>query len=205
MRNSVPSRLRMSATTAAAFTCPPASRRPGSRLEGGDHLDRPRRRNHSAYGPSSGSRPLTGAGPLARLSLVRGAGATQKETGAALNRPRLGTWPAGLPPVAAPLTRGPAGAGAIGLGLGDVHIQSPTVELAPVEVGDRLLSLFSRRHFDEAETARPASELVGHDVGREHGAGLREELAEPVPRGGKRNAAHEQFLRHSGVSCDFRR
>src|SRR5262249_11679367 len=45
-----------------------------------------------------------------------------------------------------------------------VDLEVAPVELLPVPIGDRRLRLFSRRHLDEAEAARPTRVAVGHDL-----------------------------------------
>src|SRR5260370_22272008 len=54
-----------------------------------------------------------------------------------------------------------------------VHDQVAIAEEPPVEHLDRFRGLFFRRHLDEAESARPARELVGDDPHGLHDPRLR--------------------------------
>src|SRR5437763_11785710 len=71
-----------------------------------------------------------------------------------------------------------------------------TVQLAPVELGDRVLGCFRRVHLDEAEPARLAGEAVGDDGRREHAAALAEDLSQAVTGSGVRKTADIQLGRH---------
>src|SRR3989441_3761767 len=58
------------------------------------------------------------------------------------------------PTAARPVTAGSRAAAALALGVRELDRDLPAVELTPVELRDRVLRLFRRRHLDEPEAAR---------------------------------------------------
>src|SRR4030095_1911465 len=77
-----------------------------------------------------------------------------------------------------------------------LHLQLPAVEVFAVELRDRLVGLFRRRHLDETETTRATGVAVGHDRCGFDLPGRREHLTKPLGRCRERETADEQFLRH---------
>src|SRR5439155_6703230 len=65
------------------------------------------------------------------------------------------------PTAARPVTAGSRAAAALALGVRELDRDLPAVELTPVELRDRVLRLFRRRHLDEPEAARLSGEPVG--------------------------------------------
>src|SRR5262245_59919748 len=84
---------------------------------------------------------------------------------------------------AAATTGTPAAARARRLRVRDLDRDATPVELAAVELGDRVLRLLVGVHLDEAETARLPGDPVGDDRRRQHVAALGEELAKPLTGG----------------------
>src|SRR5690242_1733018 len=88
-------------------------------------------------------------------------------------------------------------------GRGLLHPQLPAVDVLAVELRDRLIGFFRRRHLDEAEAARTARFTIGHDRSRFDLSGRREHFTKPFRRCGERETADEQFLRHGQLLCCF--
>src|SRR5207245_2402134 len=59
-----------------------------------------------------------------------------------------------------------------------LDLDGPAVDRRAVELADRLLGVFRRRHLDEAEAARAAGVAVGHHRRRLDIAGRGEDLAQ---------------------------
>src|SRR5262245_10821942 len=85
-------------------------------------------------------------------------------------------------------------------GLGELHTQPPPIQLLAVELFDRRLGLFGRRHLDEAETARAPGLPVHYDCRRLNCTGLGEDVAEPLVRRRKRQASDGELLCHDPPS-----
>src|SRR2546428_7643620 len=81
-------------------------------------------------------------------------------------------------------------------GLGEFDLQRPAVHFLTVELLDRGLRLFGRRHLDETEAARATGALLHHDRRRLNAARLCEHLAETLARRRKGQTPDEQFVRH---------
>src|SRR5712691_10604976 len=97
---------------------------------------------------------------------------------------------------ARPAVAAPVPAAARALGLGKLDLQRPAIHLMTVELLDRRLGLFGRRHLDEAEPARAIGALLHHDRRRLNPARLREHLAKTLARRRKGKTPDEQFVRH---------
>jgi hypothetical protein len=72
----------------------------------------------------------------------------------------------------------PTTTAAFHLGASLVYVQRASADLAPVESGDGLVSIFRARHFHEPEAAGAASIPVGHDADAVHLPIRREKLAQ---------------------------
>src|SRR5690606_28261226 len=77
--------------------------------------------------------------------------------------------------------------------LGFVDGERTAFVLLAVELADRLLRLFVRRHLDEAEAFAAAGVTVRDDARRFHGAALGEQIAEGLFGGGERKVTDVQF------------
>src|SRR5437762_13331981 len=97
-------------------------------------------------------------------------------------------------PVAAAV---PAALAARAPGLGNLDLQRPAVHFLTVELLDRRVRIFGRRHLDEAESARAAGLLLHHDRRGLDPARLREHFAKTLARRRERQASDEQFVLHS--------
>src|SRR5262245_43169975 len=80
--------------------------------------------------------------------------------------------------------------------LGELHTQPPPIQLLAVELFDRRLGLFGRRHLDEAEATRAPGLPVHYDRRRLDCTGLGEDVAEPLVRRRKGQASDEELLCH---------
>src|SRR5688500_17218739 len=78
----------------------------------------------------------------------------------------------------------------------DLDRAAPAVELAAVELRDRVLGVFGRVHLDEAEAARLPGEPVGDDGGRQDVTALAEELPQAIAGGGVGKTADVELGRH---------
>src|SRR5205823_14666444 len=67
--------------------------------------------------------------------------------------PRTASPARATPAAARPIAAGPRATGALALRVRDLDRDLPAVELPPVELSDRVLRLFRRRHLNEAEAA----------------------------------------------------
>src|SRR5215470_417917 len=81
----------------------------------------------------------------------------------------------GLPPTPALATTA-AGTITKAGGLRRLHRQPPPVHFLPIELFDRCVGPFARRHLDKAEAARMPGLAVHHDRRRLDDAGLGEHL-----------------------------
>ena len=106
---------------------------------------------------------------------------------------------AAIPAISAPARIAPP----FGLGLRHFDLDGSAVEVASVEMSDRVLRLLVRLHLDKTEAFRPTTELVGDDGCRDNRAGLGEELTKSVAGGVEAEAADEEFLRHGSHLQDF--
>src|SRR5882762_6773289 len=103
------------------------------------------------------------------------------------------TLVAAAAPIAAAV---PAALAAGAPGLGDLDLQRPAVHFLTVELLDRRVRVFGRRHLDEAEPARAARALLHHDRRGLDLARLGEHFSKTIARRRKRQASDEQFVRH---------
>src|SRR5205823_3773262 len=110
--------------------------------------------------------------------------------------PRTASPARATPAAARPLAARPRAAAALALRVRDLDRDLPAVELPPVELGDRVLRLFRRRHLDEPETARLPGEAVSDHRRRQDIPRLAEELAKPLARCRVRKTTDIQFGRH---------
>src|SRR5439155_6891097 len=122
---------------------------------------RPRRSARTTRIPDSPRAALRRASaPAARLALpLHGLGGT---VGVAAVAPaaRAPSTARTAPTAARPVTAGSRAAAAPALGAREPDRDLPAVELTPVELRDRVLRLFRRRHLDEPEAARLSGEPV---------------------------------------------
>src|SRR5205823_13543707 len=86
------------------------------------------------------------------------------------------------------------------LRIGDLHGDPATVQLAAVELGDRVLRFLGGVHLDESEAARLTGEAVGDHGRGEHVAALGEKFPQPIARRGIRETADIELGRHVGSS-----
>src|SRR5262245_11869594 len=100
-----------------------------------------------------------------------------------------------LPPTPA-LASTAARASARAGGLGVLHLQHSSIQFLPIELLDRRVGPFSRRHLDKAEAARTPGLAVHHDRRRLDDARLGEHLTQPLRGCRKSQAADEEFLSH---------
>ena len=106
------------------------------------------------------------------------------------------TTTTGTAPTAAGTAAAAASAtGAWRLRIGNFDRDPATVQLASVDLADRILSVLSGVHFDEAKSARLTGKPVGDDRGREDVAALGEEFPQPLTRGGVCKTADVQLGR----------
>src|SRR5262249_20951373 len=76
-------------------------------------------------------------------------------------------------------------------------VQGPSLQLAPVQVGDGLLCLGWGAHLHEAEAPRASGRAIGDDRRRLAGSYLAEERLEVRARGREGKISDEQLLAHS--------
>src|SRR5439155_9696776 len=119
----------------------------------------------------------------------------QARTAASSSLHHSSTLVATAAPVVAAVPAAALAAGAPGLG--DLVLQRPAVHFLTVELLDRRVRIFGRRHLDEAEPARAAGLLLHHDRRGLDPARLREHFAKTFTRRRERQASDEQFVRHS--------
>src|SRR4029450_7038575 len=82
-----------------------------------------------------------------------------------------------------------------------LDLQLAAAHLRPVEAGDRRIGVLGGAHPDEAETARLPGLAVRDDRGRLDTTRLREDLAQPLARGGEGETADEELVRHDRAPC----
>src|SRR5438034_282134 len=82
-------------------------------------------------------------------------------------------------------------------------VQGPPLQLAPVQVGDRLLRLSRGAHLDETEAPRPSGRAIRDDGRRLARSGLAEEGLEVRAGGVEGKISDEQLLAHTH-SCPMR-
>src|SRR5437879_7193915 len=75
-------------------------------------------------------------------------------------------------------------------------VQGPPLQLAPVQVGDRLLRLSRGAHLDETEAPRPSGRAIRDDGRRLARSGLAEEGLEVRARGVEGKISDDQLLAH---------
>src|SRR5204862_5680902 len=85
-----------------------------------------------------------------------------------------------------------AGTGTLGL----FDLDGPAVEAGPVELVDRLIGFFIRRHLDESEAARAAGVAIRHHARGLDVAACGERLAQTLGRCGEGEASDEEFDSH---------
>src|SRR5262245_26556767 len=93
-------------------------------------------------------------------------------------------------------TRPTAATGTWRLGVRNLHSDPPAVELAAVELRDRVLGLLGSAHLDKAESPGLAGETVGDHSRRQDIAALSKEFPEPFAGRGVCETADIQFGCH---------
>src|SRR5215813_4399899 len=87
-------------------------------------------------------------------------------------------------------------AGTRALGIRHLDSDAATIQLATIELGDRVLRFFGRRHLDETEATRLTRKPVCDHRRGQHVARLREEFPQAFAGGGVRETADIQLGRH---------
>jgi hypothetical protein len=88
--------------------------------------------------------------------------------------------------------------------LGKLNLDPAAIEFGTVQACDRVIGLFGRRHFDEAEATGSPGVAVGHHARGLNSSDPGEGFTKAITGGGKREATDEQFNGHENLLAAFR-
>jgi hypothetical protein len=132
----------------------------------------------------------------AAIAAAATAAAATTAAAAAITTAAATTATAAVATTAAAATAAAATATALAL-LCDIDAERATLEVLAIELGERLLGAFGRRHLDEAEATRLTAHAIDHDVDRDNLTALGEARVEQVLGGVERKITDVETIRHA--------